>query len=380
MSLSFYVNKMKSIRPDRSSGRAKPHKVCMMFAVIDLIEQGHIKHNRIYYDEKLKQRFTWHFELLKSVNDVNSPFLPFNHLQSSGFWFLAFKNNSQERYRAVKSVGEATIRNYVDYAFLDKELFQLLQSSETLLTLKNALVSNLDTLDEQFSRWAKSIGKSEKTIKNYLGALKGSISNWTHDTGISDKNLLSVSSYFEYQKIVSQVHDVKEFQLKDKKGKGMYSAALNAYRGFLSDITQAELKHDIDEIIMDKQISDTEKSTLVNTRIGQGQFRKELIGLWNGCAVTKYPNCALLVASHIKPWKESSNKERLDKFNGFLLLANLDKAFDLGYVSFSDKGKILISEQLEEYQTLGIDKQMNVLLVKEHQDYLAFHREERFKK
>ncbi|MEP4892464.1 MAG: HNH endonuclease [Aliiglaciecola sp.] len=380
MSLTYYIEKFQSIRPDRSSGHVKPHKVCLMFAIMDLIEQGHIKQNRIFYDEKLKQSFAWHFNRLKAGNDKNSPYLPFHHLQSSGFWSLAFKADSEIAYRSVKSVSDATIRNYVAYAFLDNELFDLLKSPITQTTLKNALISNLDTLSEQFSRWAKSVGKSDKTIKNYLGALKGSISNWANDAGISDKNLLSVGSYFEYQKITSQVYEIKEFQQKNKTGNGMYSAAINAYRGFLSDITQAEVQQDIEEIILDKLIPDTEKATLVSTRIGQGKYRRELIDLWQGCAVTRYQNSSFLVASHIKPWSHSSNEERLDKYNGLLLLANLDKAFDLGYVSFNDKGNILISEQLEEYQTLGIDKQMSVLLSKSHQDYLAFHREQRFKK
>ena len=77
MTLSYYIDKLQSIRPDRSSGRARPHKVCMMFAVIDLIEQGHINNNRIYYDNTLKNRFSWHFERLKQGNDADSPFLPF---------------------------------------------------------------------------------------------------------------------------------------------------------------------------------------------------------------------------------------------------------------------------------------------------------------
>lgn len=379
MSLSYYVDKLKSIRPDRSSGRSKPHKVCLMLAVIDLIEQGHIQKNRIFYDDKLKQRFTWHFNRLKAGNDVNSPFLPFHHLQSSGFWSISFKADAKDSYLALKSPSDAAIRRYVECAFLDDELFDLLKSPITLPTLKSALVSNLDCFDEQFTRWAKSVGKSDKTVKNYLGALRGSISNWANDAGISDKNLLSVGSYFEYQKISSKVYEINEFQKKDKKGNGMYSAAINAYRGFLSEITQAEVQQDIDEIILDKSIPDTEKATLVKTRIGQGQFRRDLIEHWKGCAVTKYQDSAFLIASHIKPWSKSSNEERLDKYNGFLLLANLDKAFDLGYVSFNDKGKILISDQLEEYQNLGINKHMSVLLVKAHQDYLAFHREERFK-
>jgi len=118
---------------------------------------------------------------------------------------------------------------------------------------------------------------------------------------------------------------------------------------------------------------------MVNTRIGQGRFREDLISYWQGCAITKYQNKSFLIASHIKPWAKSNNEERLDPFNGFLLLANIDKAFDLGYISFDDRGRILISEQLDDYQALGINGQMNVLLTNQHQDYLAFHRESRFK-
>ena len=86
-----------------------------------------------------------------------------------------------------------------------------------------------------------------------------------------------------------------------------------------------------------------------------------------------------LIASHIKPWSASSDIERLDPNNGFLLLANIDKAFDLGYISFTDKGKIIISEHLDDYDVLGITKSMGVTLNKQHQGYLAYHREITFK-
>jgi predicted restriction endonuclease len=159
----------------------------------------------------------------------------------------------------------------------------------------------------------------------------------------------------------------------------MYSAALYSYKAFLSDITQVEVQQDIDNIILDKTITDTQKSVMVNTRIGQGRFREDLISYWQGCSITKYQNKSFLIASHIKPWAKSNNEERLDPFNGLLLLANIDKAFDLGYISFDDRGRILISEELDDYHALGINERMNVLLVKQHQDYLAFHRESRFK-
>lgn len=380
MTLAFYNDKLQSIRPDKSSGRAKPHKVCMMFAVMDLIEQGHIQNNKIYYDDTLKKRFSWHFMRLKQGNDVDNPFLPFYHLCSSGLWHLRVSADNSEAFMAIKSASDTNMRNLVDYAYLDKALFEYLKNPSIAPILRNALSANLDSLEDQYSRWAKSIGKSDETIKNYVGALKNSIPNWLSDAGVFKQNLLSIGSYVEYQNIVSKTYEVKEFVEQDYSRNGMYSAAIKSYNAFLTDLTRAEVQHDIDEIILDKTIPDTQKAVMVNTRVGQGRFREELINHWKGCAVTKFLNYSFLIASHIKPWSKSDNQERLDPFNGLLLLANIDKAFDLGYISFDEKGHILISEHLEECQTLGIHSDMNILLAKQHQDYLAFHREELFKR
>jgi hypothetical protein len=236
----------------------------------------------------------------------------------------------------------------------------------------------LQPYEEQFACWAKSIGKSDKTIKNYTGALKGSIPNWLNDAGISQVNLMAIGSYIEFEKIIIQIREVAIFIERDRVGKGMYSAAIKSYRAFLADITDAEIQQDIDDIVLDNVLSVTEKSTLVKTRIGQGQFRNELIEHWQGCALTHYKQLQFLVASHIKPWRVSSNQERVNPFNGLLLLSNLDKAFDLGYITFKDKGQIAISEDLEDHELLGIRSDMSVKLSPKHQDFVAYHREQVF--
>ena len=86
----------------------------------------------------------------------------------------------------------------------------------------------------------------------------------------------------------------------------------------------------------------------------------------------------ILIASHIKPWNESSNEEKLDPYNGLLLLPNYDKLFDKHLISFDDDGRIIISPQIkkEEYKILGIsadDKLFNVF--EENKPYLKIHRE-----
>ena len=50
--------------------------------------------------------------------------------------------------------------------------------------------------------------------------------------------------------------------------------------------------------------------------------------------------CPKSCASHAKPWAECANDaERLDVFNGFLLVANLNALFDRFLISFDDTGR-----------------------------------------
>lgn len=138
------------------------------------------------------------------------------------------------------------------------------------------------------------------------------------------------------------------------------------------------LLEDIEDILDIEIPIATEKEELFKCRIGQGKFRDKLIEYWDGCSVTNFKNNKLLVASHIKPWRSSTNKERLDVFNGLLLIPNLDKLFDSGYISFDDNGKILISKDLTDYEILGVNKDMKITIEEQHKRYLTFHRSDIF--
>lgn len=130
-------------------------------------------------------------------------------------------------------------------------------------------------------------------------------------------------------------------------------------------------------------LSDTERDAIIKSRIGQGQFRESLIKYWTMCAVTGCREQKLLKASHIKPWSKSEVAERLSLYNGLLLSPTLDSCFDSGFISFDDSGKIIISNELHEKdrETLGINEAMKLARVEsEHCKYLAYHRENIFKK
>lgn len=230
-----------------------------------------------------------------------------------------------------------------------------------------------------FEQWLVSIGKSRKTAKNYSSAIAGSLSKWAAEAGLIKQSLHEFTSVNEFRQACEDIRQLAIYEARNAVGKGMYNAALNTYADFLADVTQNDLEHDLNQIVEHSTLSVTDKASLVNTRVGQGQFRKQLILEWGGCAVTGYPDTRFLVASHIKPWSKADNRERLDPFNGLLLLPNLDKVFDLGYISFEESGVIRVSDQLEDSGVLGINSSMAIALTDKHQDYMSYHRRAVFK-
>jgi len=154
-----------------------------------------------------------------------------------------------------------------------------------------------------------------------------------------------------------------------------FKAALNKYRKFIAE--KSDLIDDIEAIIKDEIIPKTEKEQLISARIGQGNYRNKLINLWKKCAVSECKMTDVLIASHIKPWRKSTNIEKLDPYNGLLLLPNYDKLFDKGLISFEDNGKIIISPLIkeEEYKVLGISPNDKLFKVyPKNKPYLEEHR------
>jgi hypothetical protein len=97
----------------------------------------------------------------------------------------------------------------------------------------------------------------------------------------------------------------------------------------------------------------TEAERLVIQRVGQDVFRDALMDYW-GAGIT---DPALLRASHIVPWADCTDAQRLDVHNGLLLSALWDAAFDCGLVSFADDGTPRASPKLSQIArtALGLD-------------------------
>jgi hypothetical protein len=122
----------------------------------------------------------------------------------------------------------------------------------------------------------------------------------------------------------------------------------------------------------------TERRGLVTSRVGQGAYRKGIIHRWEyKCAVTGFDKLDVLIASHIVPWAESTDPERLDIHNGILLSPTYDALFDRHLISFENNGRIVLSDtvELDAYKKIGVSGYERISnLSRYNLEYLERHR------
>lgn len=123
----------------------------------------------------------------------------------------------------------------------------------------------------------------------------------------------------------------------------------------------------------------TTRENLIAQRVGQDIYRKKALEVWGEqCAVTGVDEKKLLIASHIKPWREASNEERLDGHNSLILTPTYDRLFDSGLISFNaNSGKIILSSKIRPiiWEKLGVDDEKHLRFVPLKTDeYLQYHR------
>ena len=149
----------------------------------------------------------------------------------------------------------------------------------------------------------------------------------------------------------------------------------------LDEIEVEDDRH-LRELLNRGLIGPVERHQLVKSRRGQGVFRDNVESREPKCRITGVSNPRYLRASHIKPWRKSSDVEKIDGNNGLMLAPHVDFLFDRGFISFEDDGTLIVSVQIEDgaLQLWGIPSEVNVgMFSPEQAVYLKFHRENELK-
>jgi putative restriction endonuclease len=133
------------------------------------------------------------------------------------------------------------------------------------------------------------------------------------------------------------------------------------------------------QIVNDSTVRETDRLAIIRARSGQGLFKDRVSRIESKCRITGVENPVHLIASHCKPWRDSTNDERLDGENGLLLTRSIDHLFDRGFIGFENDGDLIISPVAHRpsLQRMGIDTTRDVNVggfTSGQKQFLDFHR------
>lgn len=134
---------------------------------------------------------------------------------------------------------------------------------------------------------------------------------------------------------------------------------------------------DLHRIESDLSVPETQRVQLAKARVGQGLFRKQVILLDGACRVTGVTDTRVLIASHIKPWRDATNTERISGHNGMLLSPHVDALFDEQLITFEEDGRMRTHPSLPQdvLDRWSIDPAKRVAPFRAEQaTFLAHHR------
>ena len=196
------------------------------------------------------------------------------------------------------------------------------------------------------------------------------------------KQIYGVAPLFKSFEGLTPHKTINERVQRDKR----FYKILPGLYGLTAHLDKIPLEYQPDEVLekqiqttpISLEVENTSRIVLQTIRVGQEKFRRKLLSELSFCPITGISDPRILLASHIKPWRVSDNNERLDKNNGFIFSATIDKIFDIGLITFDNDKKMLISKSLtsENVKSIGIEhrKVYEKLPLENRMEYLAYHR------
>lgn len=182
MSVEDYIRKLTLLSVNQVQGRASPHKICMLLALLDLARSGGLRDNCITYSPALLERYSHYFNAVRAPGDHPNPYFPFFHLKGKlkngeeSFWHIKPLPGREAIVQAMQSARSANaITDNISHVELDEELYDLLQDGGAIDRLSQALAAHwfdrglkdLKRVVEQ----GKQISSYEHKLRDLAGAL-----------------------------------------------------------------------------------------------------------------------------------------------------------------------------------------------------------------
>ena len=80
----------------------------------------------------------------------------------------------------------------------------------------------------------------------------------------------------------------------------------NIVTGDELDVWERKLEEQVEN---DISVTNTDRDAIIRARVGQGIFKQRVLQIETSCRITRVDNLSHVVASHCKPWRDSTNEE-----------------------------------------------------------------------
>jgi putative restriction endonuclease len=257
--------------------------------------------------------------------------------------------------------------------------------------LKSDFESFLETAELEFKDPQQEYNKKHEMPRIY-DALKTSLNKYQEDILHFELYRVDVepprvyvnsnSHYYDFMRSIGlpNISYLSVLKLRDKHDDIYYYFKI--FIDYKSDIVSyviSDEKHQLESIRESAVITERKKETLIQARIGQGEYRRKLLEECPFCIFTMVNDERLLIASHIKPWSKSNDKEKIDPKNGLALTPTYDSLFDRGFISFNEDKTLIVSPWLSPMNQKRLQIHDGKLISRLPVDgrrnaYLAYHR------
>lgn len=150
-----YKELLNKLKVSKRGREISPHKYILLLSIVTLFKKNKGHENKFTFNE-LEPVFLSHFNDLFPEMPGHRKMLeyPFYHLQSDGFWYLQIKKGKELTYQMYKKnrLTKKRLLETVDYAYLDGDVYNLLQNEEWQQLLEDEIIRLLrsDNFSNQY--------------------------------------------------------------------------------------------------------------------------------------------------------------------------------------------------------------------------------------
>lgn len=196
--LAYYCKRFAELNVSSSKKRGNaPYQPILLLSIIDLIAQGRLETPQVTVSDELIQTFKKYWDLLGSSAYKGGLHYPFFALQTQGFWKLKFKPS----FDGLQPKSERKLKEAVEYASVDSQLFYLLQDSVSREELIDILIS------VWFSESSKQIEEILQINQTFQEATQLEIVDREDSPKVTERKSVIRNAFF--RKAIVHIYDYK---------------------------------------------------------------------------------------------------------------------------------------------------------------------------